>query len=679
MTETMNEFVAIPLWNIKPSRWQPRDAQFDAAELYELAQSIRDNGLINPVLVFADDDEDGYVVWELIAGERRTRATAALRLAELFPNHTLEDWCGRLAHVGLHGMGVDEHTALRGDATAKIAATVHAGRDMQRIHVMAVIENIDRASLTPIEEGRAYVGLMQTYGWSQREVAGHVNKSQGYVAQRVGLMNLDGQAAEALNTRVISLTHARAIAAVPKLLQAAATEYVVEELKKDESPATTRQIENQLRALTAFIDPDRWMPNSEHVYKPQAYNRLAVLRMLVSGPYAEERLVKSWHKLRAFDMGYEKKNLLTAQPATVVEDSQMYEAVTSAFGLRPQDAWQQHAHLEHKECITCVWATMLPAKVSSEISFPCPRRRDKTVETCEGWIGGVNPVVLPAPDYYLRQELERAGALVNAPFAHVTDPAAWLEAYDAAVAYLDDRKQMKAEAQTDGPRKAIAAFWAWQKTLPDTWLQHSQAHWCPLCRYHEPMHDDAPCRFAQHPLQDNVYSNGTRAPGLTVLFSPTLVALPRCEMFVAQQLPRICQQPGFSFGTDKAARQRVMAWMTAIKGAGGFRTYFNYPNPVWRGPFAWMPFSGERYSWDDIAMWIVKEWDKIGDGGIATLLTALIYEMRAANPSHRRNEPVELVDLRDGSIEPWMVVLFSELEEQHEWPDGWLKPWEIKR
>ncbi len=678
MTETMSEFVAVPLWNIKPSRWQPRDAAFDATELYELAQSIKDNGLINPVLVFADDDEDGYIVWELIAGERRTRATAALRLAALFPNHTLEDWCGRLAAVGLHGMGVEEHTALRGDPTAKIAATVHAGRDMQRIHVMAVIENIDRASLTPIEEGRAYTGLMQAYGWSQREVAGHVNKSQGYVAQRIGLTSLNETATNALNTRVINMTHARAISAVPEALQAAATEYVVHEVVRDDTPATTRQIENQLRALTAFIEPDRWLPNGEKVYPPKERNRLNVIRMLVSGPHAEERLAKNWGHLRIFDVGYEKKNLLTAKPSTIVGDTNMFNAVTHALGMQSQDAWQNHSVLEHKDCTTCIFSGKQPAQIKPGIDVPCPRWKDQALQTCENWIGGVDPIIIPATEYYVRQELGQAEALLNdGTFSYTTDVDAYIAAYDAAVAYLASREQEKVDAQENGPRRAIAEFWAWQKTLPGEWLQHSQAHWCPLCRYHEPMHDE-PCRFAQHPLTER-WGSGMRPPGLGVLFSPTLMMLPRCEMFTVQQLPRIYQQPGFCVGEDKAARRRVMAWMRGIKPKSALPNYYNSANAVWRGVFAWLyPGDGKGHSWDDIEAWLLRNWDEIGDGGMATLITALLYETRAGY-ERRGREPVELVDLRFGSIEPWMPVMFKNRgEKQDHWPDGWMKPWEVK-
>ena len=683
MMETMNEFVAVPLWNVKPSRWQPREAEFDAAELYELAQSIRDNGLINPVLVFADDDADGYVVWELIAGERRTRATAALRLAELFPNHTLEDWCGRLAHVGLHGMGVEEHAALRGDPTAKIAATVHAGRDMQRIHVMAVIENLDRAALSPIEEGRAYVGLMQAYGWSQREVAGHVNKSQGYVAQRIGLTNLNETAANALNTRVITMTHARAISAVPEALQVVATEYVVHEVVRDDTPATTRQIENQLKALTAFLDPQRWLPNGEKVYMPQERNRLAVIRMLVSGPYAEERFAKNWNHLRAFDTGYEKKNLLTAQPSTIIRDSSMFNAVTQALGMQSKDAWQNHAVLEHKDCSTCVFSGKQPAQLRNGMEVPCPRWRDAQLTTCENWIGGVDPLVIQVKGYYVRQELEQAEALHKidlGTYSHnfyTDDITACIAAYDAAVAYLAQKDEEKVEEKTNGPRNAIAEFWAWQKTLPGEWLQHSQAHWCALCRYHEPMHDE-PCWFAQHPLTEQ-WGSGMRPPGLGVLFSPTLMMLPRCEMFTVQQLPRIYQQPGFCVGEDKAARRRVMAWMRGIKPKRALPNYYNSAHAVWREVFAWLyPGNGKGHSWDDIEAWLLRNWDEIGDGGMATLITALLYETRAGY-ERREREPVELVDLRFGSIEPWMPVLFKNRgKKQDHWPDGWMKPWEVK-
>lgn len=667
----------IPLWNIRRSRWQPRDAKFDEEKLVELANSIRDNGLVNPVRVFGYDDADGYAVWELIAGERRTRACVAIALAEIFPQHSLDDWARRLANVGLAGMGEEERAALH-KANAQIAATIDTG-DMASRHLVAVIENLDRDDLSPLEEGRAYQGLIDAYKWSQRELAARVNKSQGYVAQRLGLLNLNDVAADALNTRVIGMAHARAIAAVPEALQAVATEYVVAEVKKDESPATTRQIENQLRALSAFVDPERWESNIERVYTPQQRNRLAVIRMLVSGPYAEERIAKGWTALRTHrDNYYGEKNLLTARPSTVVDDERLYGAVANALGMRPQDAWQNHASVENKHCASCLFGPhRRPA--TPDLSAYCPRwnKGQDELRTCERWIGSNDPVVIPVNDYYVRAQLKDGASFFSDPFTYTDNLDAYLTAYKVATEEMIARKIEQTERAENGPRLAIEAFFAWQQTLPAAHLGHSQAHACVHCAHHEPLFDSkAPCRFAINPLKSR-WGDGGRAPEMGVLCGPTLTLLPRCEMFVRKHLPMIYRQPGFTCG--KNMRKNFLEWMRAAK-INSNNLSFRARAFMWRGVFAWLPIphgDATTYSWDDIQSYLGKYWDAIDDGGMATLMTALLFEVKAA--TSYRVGPIELLDLVTCNPERWMPIVFDELKNEHkDWPDGWARPWMTK-
>lgn len=665
---------SIPLWNIRPSRFQPRAPQFDAEKLLELAQSIQENGLINPVMVFTYDDADGYMVWELIAGERRSRACAALTLAELFPQHTLADWCARLAHVGL-GMGEEERDALR-KAQAHIPATVHPGNDLQAIHQIAVIENLDRDDLNPLEEARAFQGLIEAYGWTQRELAARVNKSQGYVAQRLGLLGLNDQAAEALNTRVIGMAHARALAAMPETLQAVATQYVVAEVKKDESPATTRQIENQLRALTAFVDPGRWEPNGERVYTPQARNRLEVIRMLVSGPHAEERIAKAWETLRLHhDDYFGEKNLLTSKPLTIVENDRLYSAVTNALGVRLDIAWQNHAHLSNKRCATCIfgeeWRPMTPG-----LHAHCPRWRkgNETLNTCEGWIGAAGPVVIPVRAYEVQKAM--GDALRDGDHTAYTDNLdAYLTAYEAATNKEIEEAAQKAEKATNGPRLQIAEYWAWQQALPASSRTHSQAHTCTACRYYEPLNGNAPCRFALNPLADDW--RGPRAPQMGVLYGPALQALPRCEMFTrVTVLENIYQQPGFAVARN--ARGNVLNWMRVIRGGSGTALGYWARTFLWRGLLAWLCPNGKDgsgYSWEDIVTWLSRNWDSIGNGGVATLIDALILEKESA-VHYSKKDHIALLNLITGEAEPWIAVGFDKRnEEQKEWPEGWQRPW----
>lgn len=680
-----NPTIEINVATITPSRWQPRQT-FESEKLHALACSIRDQGLINPILVFRNNGN-----YELIAGERRTRAVVALSLATLLPGtHTLAGWCGRLAEFGLIGIGAEERAALAGETTAVIKASVRQSDDLTALHLLAVTENLDRADLNPVEEAAAYKGLLDAYGWNQRELAARVNKSQGYIAQRLSLLNLGGAALNALNTQVINLTHARAIAAVPATLQEAATSWSIQAINKDDSPATTRQVENQMRAIAAFMDPERWQPNGEHVYTPQQRNRLGVIRMLISGPYAAERVAEQLPRLVEFKNSYETRNLFTTKPLTIVDDTPLYTALTNALGLRPQDAWQHYSQIEHRLCDSCEFRGTDPTVYAPGINHYCPRWGGNfTGDTCENHMGPFDPIIIPVNDYNVRMEFsEYEKTLVNVlglapeenlveqPFPHTRDIAAYVRAYQSAAEKSLARKQAATDARTDGPRRAIQEFWAWQQALPEEHLQLSNAQRCIHCRYFAPLNGDAPCDFALNPLAEK-WGDGLRAPHHGILVSPTMTMLPRCEMYTwrdgAAPYP-IYQVPGFSAGNDRNARDRFIKWMTALNPGNCFS--YATCEIIGRGPLAWLGVCEGKYKWDEIALYLLRNWDKFGDGAMATFLTALTFEIKASGSYHK---PFVLMDLRDGRVDTWMAINFKERNtEQRDWPDQWMKPWMCK-
>jgi ParB family chromosome partitioning protein len=160
----------IPLDRLRANPGQPRK-HFDDAELAELAASIREHGVIQPVIV--DEEEDGYII---IAGERRTRAA-------------------RLAGLG------------------EIPVVVRRYSDRQRLEV-ALVENIHRADLNPIEEAAAYRELMERSGLSQDEAAARVGKNRSTVANALRLLRLPDNMRKALEEGALSAGHARAILSV---------------------------------------------------------------------------------------------------------------------------------------------------------------------------------------------------------------------------------------------------------------------------------------------------------------------------------------------------------------------------------------------------------------------------------------------------------------------------------
>jgi len=156
---------------LKPNPDQPRK-RFDEGELEELAASIREHGVIQPVIV--KDAGDG--TFTIVAGERRVRAA-------------------RMA-------GLRDAPVVVRDYSAQAGAEV------------ALIENVQRTDLNPVEEAAGYKRLMELTGLSQEEVAAKVGKSRSTVANALRLLKLPGPIRDALAAREIYEGHARAILAV---------------------------------------------------------------------------------------------------------------------------------------------------------------------------------------------------------------------------------------------------------------------------------------------------------------------------------------------------------------------------------------------------------------------------------------------------------------------------------
>ena len=158
----------VPIDKILPGRYQPR-ADFDSEKIRELADSIRARGIIQPLVVKPAEGER----FELIAGERRWRAAR---------------------EAGLTAVPVVIRPAADGETLE-----------------LALIENLQREDLNPIEAARAYRQLVETFNLTQEEVATQVGKDRSSVANHLRLLKLPGEIQEELIGGRISMGHARAI------------------------------------------------------------------------------------------------------------------------------------------------------------------------------------------------------------------------------------------------------------------------------------------------------------------------------------------------------------------------------------------------------------------------------------------------------------------------------------
>jgi ParB family chromosome partitioning protein len=173
----------VAIERLTPSKLQPR-VSMDDAKVAELAESVASKGVLQPLLV--RPHEDGF---EIVAGERRFRAASKAGLSS-------------------------------------VPVVVRELTDQETLEV-AIVENLQREDLTPIEEARAYQRLLE-FGLDQAGVAKAVGKSRSAVANTLRLLSLPQEARDALDRGDISAGHARAILAQPERDRGWALERILE-------------------------------------------------------------------------------------------------------------------------------------------------------------------------------------------------------------------------------------------------------------------------------------------------------------------------------------------------------------------------------------------------------------------------------------------------------------------
>jgi len=658
----------VPMTRIIPSRWQPRDAAFDAEKLWDLARSIREMGLINPIVVFpvelAEDDPEPW--YELVAGERRTRAVLGLAWAKM-DSVSEKEAVETLARGGLAALP-DEVRGLLEAAKASIAATVESADDLERLHRIAVVENLERESLSALEEAEALKGLADEYGWSQRELARRIGKSQSFVAQRMALLGVSDEVKEAVSTRVLTATHARAIARVPKELQSAMTKWAISAVGRDDSPATTRQVQDRARQLAAFVDPARWEPNPKRVYEPRERNRLAVMRWLLR----QVDLARRGEALLELSSAG-GTNLLRKKPVDVVGSGFAYARVLQALGYDSiAQCWQQFAEATRRECSTCVLIMR-----AGETPHCRRNRRPNNENTCEGWIGVADPLVIPVygdecwfDKLGLELTRDEAGSL-----AYVTDVAQYWTGLSLVEQAQKREAELAREEQATEYIEEIRAFMAWQTELPAEHLEHFQAHACAKCTHYRAnlVGRTVPCRFVGEPL-DGWRKDAPRAPEFGVLVTAEGWMLPRCEQFAYRDTPPLHLADGVRFPDH----QQILEWLHGLARAG-FGHY-----AMW-GILSWLDYGRRRDKATEhrkLKRWIEDHWEELGgDGAIATLLDVALSETRAQQASR---SPYSLLNPVTYQVEQFVMGRIGWDKEGglrlyvYDCPNGWPRPWEAK-
>jgi len=181
----MEKFEMISITDIQKNPYQPRK-EFDGEKLHELAQSIKENGVIQPIIV----RQSPVIGYEILAGERRYRASLL---------------------AGLRS----------------IPAVVKQLSD-QEMMLQSIIENLQRENLNPIEEARAYESLVEK-GFTHAEIADKMGKSRPYISNSIRLLSLPEPILSEVESGKLSQAHARSLVGLNKEQQDYFFQRIIEE------------------------------------------------------------------------------------------------------------------------------------------------------------------------------------------------------------------------------------------------------------------------------------------------------------------------------------------------------------------------------------------------------------------------------------------------------------------
>ena len=196
----------LKLIDVEPNRDQPRQT-FDRDALESLAQSIKEHGIISPILVQKTESD----TYKIIAGERRWRAAKLAKLKE-------------------------------------IPCIIKDYDDMARMSV-SLIENLQRENLNPIEEAEGYQLLMDTFGLSQEAVSERVGKSRSAIANSLRLCGLRDEIKDFVQADKLSAGHARTLLGIPdRLVQLEIAQQVIAE------GLSVRQLESLVKVMNKKLE-----------------------------------------------------------------------------------------------------------------------------------------------------------------------------------------------------------------------------------------------------------------------------------------------------------------------------------------------------------------------------------------------------------------------------------------
>lgn len=640
--------IDIPLGKIRPGRFQPRQV-FDREKLLSLAESIKAQGLINPIIVFVD--EEGH--YELVAGERRWRASIALAMANRGDlNMELEKAASFVCEKEADWL-VKNLPFLMG---YNIRAEKRSADDMELLHQVAFVDNIQRHDLSPVEEGQALLAMKQQYGHSIRKLAELTGLSKSYVEDRLKLAeNLSPEVASMVGGQngsgpALDLTLARDLARkLPADMQPAVVDYL--KVRAEKAPVgeeTTKKQQAAISRMAAFMDPERWNLPADHPWPPVTRNRARLLAYLVATA-DRAKLAAALIKLDQPEHSWDSDGggALGKKTQTILEGGHdFYRIVNTIAGGN----WDSHAPERGWTCATCVLASLAKGidlrDPELDQATPCLRLRDPGVATCEGFIGPDDPVTIPVPStifYSARDDSGYKSQIKQSLGFRNGYVESW---FDYALLYGDARQERArlAEERAAQAKQAhlapLALYWQAQEAGRFD-LENFQAHACRKCRHHTGEENPASfCRFIHEPIPTPHFQNQTRAPKFGILEAGT-VRVPRCEKFSYVYMPEIKPLAGWRLPDRKI----ILDWFERLTA----ERHYEDTVKTW-DVLGWLPGLPAERS-------LTELWKNLDDERMMALLRAGVSEARAAR---HWSPKAELFDPTTGKITTWQAGDFKE-------------------
>lgn len=272
------EIFDIALQDIIPNRFQPRE-MFDDEALKELSQSIKEHGVIQPIIVRKVGDK-----YEIIAGERRYRAS------QLAGKQTIP--------------------ALVRDIDDKEAAKI------------ALLENLQRSNLTPIEEAKTYQTILKLDNITQDELAQNLGKSQSTIANKLRLLTLDEEVQTALLNSQISERHARSLLGLDNEKQRELLNKIINE------KLTVKGLDEEIMRMTGKLPEQPAVQNT---------NEGSVNMDIPSNPVVQPQPVEVPSQVNE-PINYNQNGNVMAQPESVIEQPQNFAIPEPIQTMQPSES-----------------------------------------------------------------------------------------------------------------------------------------------------------------------------------------------------------------------------------------------------------------------------------------------------------------------------------------------------